>query len=407
MPVEAPGVRARRLKSANARQLGADLDTIVLKALAKEPARRYASVEALADDIERYRQQRPVRAQRDSVRYRMRRFAARHRLGMGVAAGFVVLLIAYAGTATFLALRIRAERDVAETQSARAAAVKDYLLELFASTDPASSANRGQDADALLARAVQRVENELGAQPALAAEMLVTLGDILHRRGRMDDAADAYRRSLALRERQFGADSIESGEAMGRLGQVLEDQGRSQEARENHLRLLAILRAHGDEHSQRFMQALMVLSRDESSLGDHARAEALLREALLLAEAAGPEEDADRGEILADLAAQLYHQKRHADAEPVYASALALHRQVHGDDHPFTLTVRSNRAALLRDMGRLDEAKANSKPCLQASGACSIGRIRRSRLRSVISRAPKPRSATPRLPPSAGAKPSA
>jgi len=364
MPVEAPGARARRLRGREARRIGADLDTIVLKALAKEPARRYASVEALADDIERYRQRRPVRAQRDRFGYRVRRFIARHRAAMAAATGFLALLLAYAGTATWLGLRVRAERDQAETQSARAAAVKDYLLGLFASADPGAPASRGQDADTLLARAAERVETDLGAQPALAAEMLVTLGDILHRRGQFDDAEKAYRRAIALREPLFGERSAETAEALGRLGQVLNDQGRPREARELHLRLLAIMRAERGEQSNETLQALMVLARDEADLGDYARSEALLREALPIAEAAGEKEDGDRGEIFVDLGTALYKQKRHAEAEASYAAGLALHRKVLGDDHPFTLTVRSNRAALLRDMGRLDEARSEFEAVL-------------------------------------------
>ena len=342
-PAEAPGSRARRLRVAHARGIGADLDTIVLKALAKEPARRYASVEALAEDIERYRQGRPVRAERDRVAYRVRRFVARHRAAMAAATGFFVLLLAYAGTATWLGLRLRAERDHAETQSTRAAAVKDYLLSLFAGADPGAPESRGQDAGTLLARAVDRVEADLGAQPALAAEMLVTLGDILHRRGQFDDASRAYRRAIALREREFGDDAAETAEALGRLGQVLNDQGRTREARELHLRLLAIMREQRGPESIETIQALMVLARDESGLGDAARAEALLREALPLAEKAGAKADGDRGEILVDLGTALYRQKRYDEAEASYAAGLALHRKVLGDEHPFTLTVRSNR----------------------------------------------------------------
>jgi serine/threonine-protein kinase len=357
-PAEAPGKRLRRLGHASrARRIGADLDTIVLKALAKEPARRYENVEALADDIARYRAGRPVRARRDRFDYRARRFVARHRALVLAMAAVAILVLAWAGTATWQAVRIGVERDQAKLHAARAAATKDYLLDLFAGTDPAASA-RGEDAEALLERAVGRVESDLGAQPALAAEMLVMLGDILHRRGRLQAAGDAFRRALALREPVFGADAAETGEALGRLGQVLHDQGRPSEARPYHLRQLAIMRKRFGADSDEAAQARIVLARDESALGHHVLAERLLREALAIAQRAGPAEDAARAEILADLAAELYHQKRYAEAEPIYTDVLALDRRIHGEDHPFTLTGRSNRAALLRDMGRLEEAKS-------------------------------------------------
>lgn len=71
----APGLTPR-----HARKLQGDLDNILARAVAKEPARRYASVEQLADDLQAYRTGFPVRARPDTVAYRLRRAAGRHRL---------------------------------------------------------------------------------------------------------------------------------------------------------------------------------------------------------------------------------------------------------------------------------------------------------------------------------------
>jgi serine/threonine protein kinase len=67
------------------RLLAGDLDIIVAKAMAKDPARRYASVERLADDLRRYRDRQPILARKDSAVYRLRKFTERHRVA--VAAG--------------------------------------------------------------------------------------------------------------------------------------------------------------------------------------------------------------------------------------------------------------------------------------------------------------------------------
>ena len=64
------------------RALRGDLDTIVLKALKKRPEERYATVNAFADDIERYLQGRPVAARPDSAWYRLKKFVARNRLAV-------------------------------------------------------------------------------------------------------------------------------------------------------------------------------------------------------------------------------------------------------------------------------------------------------------------------------------
>jgi non-specific serine/threonine protein kinase/serine/threonine-protein kinase len=96
------------------RRIGRDLDLIVLKALRREPERRYESAAAMADDLERWLTQRPVRAAPDSTSYQLRRFIGRHRLG--VAAGVAALLALSIGMATaFWQFRVaEAERARAE-----------------------------------------------------------------------------------------------------------------------------------------------------------------------------------------------------------------------------------------------------------------------------------------------------
>lgn len=90
-----PAAAARGLRPvALQRELAGDLDNIVLMALRKEPERRYASVDALAADLRRYRAGMPVEARGDDLAYRARRFAGRHRVG--VAVGFALLAAAVA-----------------------------------------------------------------------------------------------------------------------------------------------------------------------------------------------------------------------------------------------------------------------------------------------------------------------
>jgi non-specific serine/threonine protein kinase/serine/threonine-protein kinase len=78
-------LRARRLR---------DLDNVLIKAVAKDPNRRYASVEQLADDLEAYRRGFPVRARADSIAYRLAKFVGRHRMGSAAAALSVVAIVA-------------------------------------------------------------------------------------------------------------------------------------------------------------------------------------------------------------------------------------------------------------------------------------------------------------------------
>jgi Tol biopolymer transport system component/serine/threonine protein kinase len=114
------------------RRLAGDLDTIVLKALRKEPARRYPSVDALLDDLQRHRSGLPVRAQRDSMAYRTRKFLGRRRYPIEVTA-VVCLALAIGLVGTFLAMRSSSREDLVPTAARRVAF--ESALEL----DPAIS----------------------------------------------------------------------------------------------------------------------------------------------------------------------------------------------------------------------------------------------------------------------------
>jgi serine/threonine-protein kinase len=112
------------------RALSGDLDTIVLAALQKEPARRYVSAEAMLDDLRRLRTGRPLLARPDSLRYRWGKFIGRNRAG--VAAASIVALV-LAGGVFATAWQARA----AHLEAARADQVKGFLRRI-----PTSRAER-------------------------------------------------------------------------------------------------------------------------------------------------------------------------------------------------------------------------------------------------------------------------
>jgi non-specific serine/threonine protein kinase/serine/threonine-protein kinase len=109
---ERPSARASILDE----RIPADVDTIVMKALRKEPERRYASAGQLADDIQRFLERRPVLAAPDSLSYRARKFLLRHRVGIAAAA-VISVTVAAGVAATWWQARVAAqERDRARRQ---------------------------------------------------------------------------------------------------------------------------------------------------------------------------------------------------------------------------------------------------------------------------------------------------
>jgi serine/threonine-protein kinase len=106
------------------RLLRGDLDNILLKALDPEPGRRYASAGALADDIERHLDHRPVAAHPPSRWYRSMKFMQRHRSGVALSAIFVVGILSALGFALWQA-------DVARREADRANTVRDFVQGIF------------------------------------------------------------------------------------------------------------------------------------------------------------------------------------------------------------------------------------------------------------------------------------
>lgn len=116
------------------RRLEGDLDTIVLKALRKEPERRYAGAGELAADIERHLEGRPVLARPDSTGYRLAKFVRRHRAATALGVTLVLSVVGFAATMAVQAHRVARERDRAD----RAAEL------LFLRRDPEREPDRPQ-----------------------------------------------------------------------------------------------------------------------------------------------------------------------------------------------------------------------------------------------------------------------
>lgn len=169
-----------------AAQLRGDLDAIAMRALAPDPARRYGSAEALADDVQRHLDGRPVMARPDGFGYRLSRWIQRNRLA---SAGLLLAMFAMlAGTGISL---WQAQRATEEAQ--RANTVKDYLISLFDAgrTNSGGTGMLEQRVIDMLDASAARLKQDLQDQPALRDEIYTVLVEIY-------DANNQGERSMAL-----------------------------------------------------------------------------------------------------------------------------------------------------------------------------------------------------------------
>lgn len=178
------------------RALRGDLDTIVLKAMAKEPERRYGSAEALAADIRRHLEGLPIKARPESLVYRGRKFASRHRAGLAVTVVVLVALLAALAAALWQAEQARTQAMLAKAQTARAEqqalraeSTKNFLVSGFGRINVnylPEGANYSL-ADFIIATEA-RLDTELADAPESRAELRPILGIALHEMGRMREA---------------------------------------------------------------------------------------------------------------------------------------------------------------------------------------------------------------------------
>ena len=239
--------RVRTADSARLRKrLAGDLDTIILKALSKEPSRRYASVDQFSEDIRRHLTGLPVIARHDTLRYRASKFVRRNRTA--VAAGLLVVLALVLGIASTAwqareaaRERARAEQrfdDVRQLANASLFDLHDAIRDLPGST-PARQMLVSKGLTYL-----DRLSRDAGDRPDLKRELAaayVKVGDVqgrpLHPNlGDTSGALESYRKAVATYESLGAATSAdaalrrEAAAAYQRLSEVVSATGKMPEA---------------------------------------------------------------------------------------------------------------------------------------------------------------------------------
>ena len=243
-----------------AKELDGDLDQIVLKALNREPPRRYAAAAELADDLHRYLDGRPVLARPDSKWYAARKFVLRNRVPVSAAAAVTLSLVIGLTTALRQAHIAGVQAQLARAQALRAERVKDFVVSVFAEQDPFTrNTPVARTPQKILADAAGRLDQELGGEPDLHAELLGDLGGIRLDFGDLTGSETMLRRAVKERTAQHGENSLEAAVSLNQLAHVLCIQGRFAEAQQTAQRAQAILQSHPDADA-------LEVARAESSL---------------------------------------------------------------------------------------------------------------------------------------------
>ena len=325
-----PASTAVRGRRALVRQLRGDIDVILAKAMAKSPAHRYSSVEALADDLRRHLAGEPVLAQRPSRRYRARKFLRRHRVPLAAATLATASLLSGLGAALWQAHEARLQNAYAQQGYADGEAALEMAGKLLT-----EGANPGEHltADELQERRVQLVESIPLSRPrdrAIAADVLISWAINL---GRTRDADTLYQRLLgALPLAQVPA------ELRCKRGTVLADSGRVDEGVQMLERALA--EDPSDHHTA--TGCLVRRSRIARNLNDAAGSLHFASEAVRHLQASGDPSATRRASVLGEMGYALSLGGRTAEAERQYRLATEVLDHSGRGDTGLALSIHNN-----------------------------------------------------------------
>jgi len=216
------GLSPQRLRA----RLSGDLDAIVAMAMRKEPERRYASVQAFADDLNRHLLGRPVLARQRDWRYSVAKFLHRHVLATLAAVAVFLGLAAVTGVTLWLSHRIELAHDATAQERDRAQRVSALLVDVFSQADPFDVQGREPTAKDLLDRGAEKILGNASLQPAVRAELLESIGLAYRRQGLSERAIPLLEKAVAIRREEIPRDDHRAAAALANLAQALTDGGR-------------------------------------------------------------------------------------------------------------------------------------------------------------------------------------
>jgi serine/threonine-protein kinase len=356
-PRPSAAVRGREDGDRLRRALAGDLDTIVLKALRKEPAERYPSAEKLAEDLGRHLHGLPVQARRGTAAYRAAKLVRRHRLGAAVGAILVLALVAFGAGMGLRAAQLARERDRAEQQRLRAEQVTAFLVGLFEVSDPLRATGRTITAREILDAGAGKLSAELQDQPEVRTELQGMVGGIYRRLGLLDRAAALTEASLDGRRRWLGPEHPKVAESLNDLAIVHEDRGEYERAEALYRQALAMRRKLLGAEDPAVAQSLNDLACVLLARGEYGGAEDAFRDSLAMRRRLFGDAHPDVAKSLNNLAIVLWAQGRYPQAEEQFEEALALRRRFLGAEHVEVADALNNLALVVQAQGRGPEAE--------------------------------------------------
>ena len=372
--------------------LRGDLDAIVVRAGAVSPEQRYPSVEAMAADITRYQQHRPVQARNGGRLYRTGRWFRRYWKGAGML--LVVLLVV-----AWFVWRLDQARARAEQEARVAQEVSDFLVSSFDAANPRKGELRGSNdvtAREVLEASQARIDQQQWTSPVIKARLQSVLAQAFQNIGQVKRAEALYRDAIPVLGAAGASSRDITAVSLNELSTLLANAQRGKESEQfarqslaldaprpgqlriaqayNSLGLALNIQRRFDESEQAFDRALSMhhalgssplriatVNQNKALMyiekGDYVPAEKMLRHAAELRRPWGTrtfEWWSGQYVLMRAIAAQ----GRYQEAFDVSGEVLVLARHLFGEVNDNVASIHNERAASLQDLGRYAEAAA-------------------------------------------------
>ncbi|HBE66531.1 MAG TPA: hypothetical protein DDW52_00145 [Planctomycetaceae bacterium] len=365
--------------------LRGDLDSICLKALARETDERYASVAELSRDIDNYLAGHAVTAAATNSSYVFKKFVKRNRAALSLAAVVSAVLIlatglsvrwallartAQIGLASQLQIAVEARESesealaVAKRQTATSAAINEFLrLDLLAQASPLSKSGRDVTLREVVDRAASAIENRFEDQPVVKGEILSTIASVYSDLGEHHTAYPIWQQARQLLTEHLDQPDSRILKVNRSMAASCLELGLHEQAKALLTSNLDATSSSPEEWSEDRRLTLKAMSSVQRWLGYQQEADALLAGQLLESVLSQ-----DPAPVLENnWAVKLVREQKYSEALPLLESAYAQLSQLESSPSPTSLAAHSNLAYCLARLGRYDDALDRFEQIIETS----------------------------------------
>ncbi|HEX3396607.1 MAG TPA: protein kinase [Steroidobacteraceae bacterium] len=348
------------------RLIRGDLDAIVAKALRKEPADRYATVNGIKLDVERAMRGAPVEAREGARLYVISRTLRRFRWAAAAVAAVIVSLAVGLGVAAWQAEKAAQERDVARRDAAREEAVRYNLTGLFRAAI-SDQGGKSPTAKGMIDNSAQRVLNEYRDQPQLKGQIVLTLADLYGALEDVNGSATLLEGFLAQADSK--ADPLAVADARQKLANIELLRGHATLAKELLGQAENFWRASPGLYAEERLEGLGTRARLQRAQGDIDGAIATIRDAIAQRIALSGHDNRETALLFNSLAISLGTVNRLPEALKAYYETTAIYRALGLGDGIDAQIIVANTGTLEMRAGHLREAEALLKSSVERERA--------------------------------------